>query len=257
MKAIILAAGEGKRLKAHGAHRPKCLVELGGKSLLAYQVAALHAAGIGQITLVTGYQSSQIEQLGFPTIPNPRYAQTNMVASLMCAQELLDGREDLLIAYGDILYEPQVVQALCACTAPLSTTIDTRWKRLWEIRMDNPLSDAETLKLDSAGNIRELGNVPASYEEIQGQYMGLIKVRADTAPRLVAHFRGLNPARPYRGRLPLQMDMTSFLQSWIEQGGTLQAVPVTGGWLEVDTDRDLELYRRLFQEGRLNEYCQL
>lgn len=257
MKAIILAAGKGTRLKTSGEDRPKCLIELGGKTLLACQVEALRAAGLREITLVTGYQGSHLEGLGFRTIPNPRYAETNMVASLLCAEPLLNGRHDLLIAYADILYEPRVVEALLACTAPLATTIDTCWRRLWEVRMENPLSDAETLKLDASGNIRELGRSPASYEEIEGQYMGLIKVCADTAPRLVAHFRALDPKRRYGGRPPTQMDMTSFLQSWIDGGGTLRAVPVAGGWLEVDTEKDLEVYRRLLREGRLSEYCRI
>lgn len=257
MKAVLLAAGEGKRLKSCGTNRPKCLIELGGKPLLTYQVEVLRAAGIGDLTLVTGYQRSYLEGLGFRTIPNPRYAETNMVASLLCAEPLLDGREDVVIAYADILYEPRVIEALCQCAAPLAITVNTDWRRLWKVRMENPLSDVETLKLDASGNIRELGRTPASYEEIEGQYMGLIKVRADTASRFVAHFRGLDPNRRYGGRPPIQMDMTSFLQSWIDAGNPLRAVPVAGGWLEVDTDSDLELYRRLFQEGRLHEYCQL
>lgn len=247
MKVVILAAGEGKRLKASGANRPKCLVELGGKPLLTYQVEALRAAGMGDLTLVTGYQRSSFEGLGFRTIPNPRYAETNMVASLLCAESLLDGSADLVIAYADILYEPRVIESLGRSDAPLAVAVNTDWRRLWNVRMEDPLSDAETLKLDPSGDIRELGRKPASYEEIEGQYMGLIKVRADTAPRLVAHARTLETRR---------MDMTTLLQSWIDGGNRLRAVPVAGGWLEIDTEKDLQLYRRLLEQDRLREYWQ-
>jgi L-glutamine-phosphate cytidylyltransferase len=247
MKGIILAAGEGKRLKALSGNRPKCLLELGGRSLLSYQVEALAAAGVQDLTLVTGYQRTCLEALGFRTIPNPYYAQTNMVASLLCAENLLDGHDDLLIAYADILYEPRVVEALCASGAPLATTIDTAWRRLWEIRMEDPLSDAETLKLDPSGAIRELGRSPTLYEQIEGQYMGLIKVRSDTAAPLAEHFRRLDP----------KQDMTGALQSWIDAGGSLQSVPVSGGWLEVDTERDIHLYRRLLREGALDPYYRM
>ena len=61
MKAIILAAGEGIRLRPYTLDRPKCLVELVGKSLLEHQLAALRAAGITDITMVTGYRANQIE----------------------------------------------------------------------------------------------------------------------------------------------------------------------------------------------------
>ena len=62
MRAIILAAGEGTRLRPHTLDRPKCLVELAGKSLLEHQVSSLRANGIDSITVVTGYRASMIEQ---------------------------------------------------------------------------------------------------------------------------------------------------------------------------------------------------
>ena len=101
MKAIILAAGEGTRLRPHTLDRPKCLVELSGKPLLLHQVDALHATGVDDIVVVTGYRADQIESLGFSTINNPAYDRTNMVKSLMCASSLLDGSDDILICYAD------------------------------------------------------------------------------------------------------------------------------------------------------------
>ena len=246
MRAVVLAAGEGRRLSPYTADRPKCLVELGGRTLLSFQVETLRSAGIRDLTLVTGYLGDRIRGQGFATVHNPRWAETNMVASLMCAKALLDGGEDVVVAYADILYEPRVLRALCECPAPVSTTVDTSWRHLWELRMENPLSDAETLRLDAAGNIRELGRRPESYDEVEAQYMGLIKIRADTASRFAEHFRG-----------PDRMEMTGFLQSWVDSGQSLRAVPVSGGWLEVDTAGDLERYRRLLGQGRLDEYFRI
>ena len=61
MRAIILAAGEGTRLRPYTLDRPKCLVELGGKPLLVRQVDILRTVGIGNITVLTGYRADQIE----------------------------------------------------------------------------------------------------------------------------------------------------------------------------------------------------
>jgi choline kinase len=135
--------------------------------------------------------------------------------------------------------------------------VDRSWLRLWSIRTATPLADAETLKLDARGNIIELGRKPASYEEIEAQYMGLIRVRADVAPHWPAIYQALDPAGPYDGKSRDNMYMTSFLQHLIDQGQPVRAVPVDGGWLEVDSAGDLELYERLQTEGRLREYCRL
>lgn len=257
MRAIILAAGEGTRLRPHTLDCPKCLVELAGRPLLAYQFEALEPAGVRDVTVVTGYRAEQIAAYGRPTRHNPDYARTNMVASLMCAADLLDGGDDVLIAYSDIVYEPRVIVALRACPEPLCTTVDTCWLRLWRLRRADPLADAETLKLDEEGDILELGRRPASYDDIQGQYMGLTKVRADCAAGLVAAYERLDPKRLLEGRGRDNIYMTSFLQYLIDGGQPVRAVLVAGGWLEVDSSQDLELYNRLHRQGGLDEYCRL
>ena len=256
MRAVILAAGEGTRLRPHTLERPKCLVPLAGRPLLEWQLAALAAAGIDDVTVVTGYRAEMIEALGCETRHNERYDRTNMVASLMCAADRLDGGDDVLIGYGDLVYEPGVVQRLAEHPGPMAITVDHGWRRLWELRMDDPLGDAETLLLDD-GLVTELGRTPESYDQIQGQYMGLIGVRAAFAPELVATYEGLDPAGPYEGRDRDNMYMTSFIQHLIDTGTPVAAVVVDGGWLEVDTTDDLALYDALHAEGRLGEYCTL
>ena len=290
MRAIILAAGKGERLKPYTSDRPKCLVELAGRTLLDYQVEALAAAGIHDICIVTGYQADQLRRLGYPTRHNARYETTNMVASLMCAADLLDGRDDVLIAYADIVYELRIVKALCACDAPICTAVDRAWRQLWQVRMDDPLADAETLKLSEAGEIIELGRKPESYADIEGQYMGLTRGRADAATKFVEAYRRLGPD-PAAGNLddparlgdsseprasaraafpdggccriphghpdPAQMYMTDFLQCLIDHGQPVRAVLVDGGWWEIASRADLEWLNHMHEHGRLDAYCRL
>lgn len=254
MRAIILAAGEGTRLQPYTVDRPKCLVELAGKPLLAHQIASLESAGVTDITIVTGYRAAQIADWGYRTRHNPDYASSNMVASLMCAADVLEGSDDVLIAYADIVYETRILEALCACPAAIATTVDLAWLPLWKLRSEDPLSDAETLKLDAVGNILELGQKTDSYDDIEGQYMGLIKVRADKAQELVATYQQLDPHRLYDGKDRLNLYMTSFLQYLIDHGQSICAVLVNGGWLEVDSASDLELFNRMYDDGSLDEY---
>ncbi len=256
-RAIILAAGEGTRLRPHTLDRPKCLVPLAGRPLLEWQLAALRAAGIDDITVVTGYRADQIEAMGLPTAHNERFADTNMVASLMCARDRLDGGDDVVVCYGDLAYEPRLVTALTGAGAPLAITVDRSWQRLWELRMEDPLADAETLRIGPDGNVVELGRKPTSLDQIEGQYMGLIGVKAATAPRLVEVYDQLDPAGPYEGRDRDHMFMTSFLQHLIDHVLPVAAVLVDGGWLEVDTVEDLAVFDDLHARGLLDRYCAL
>lgn len=256
MKALILAAGQGTRLRPLTDSKPKCLVELGGKSLLQHQVDVMRRVGLPEPTVIAGYRADQIEALGLPTLINSKYETTNMVSTLMCAASLLDGSDDVLVAYGDIVYEPRVLEAIMTCPDSLSTTVDRLWLRLWQLRAEDPLEDAETMKIDSDGHITELGKKPRSLDDIQGQYMGLIKVRADLAPRLVAIHRALDSGATYDGKDLPNMFMTSFLQHLIDHGCPLRAVFVDGGWLEVDTTTDLARFNAMRAEGTLGEYYQ-
>lgn len=255
MIAIILAAGEGRRLRPHTLDKPKCLVPLGGKSLLEWQMEALRRAGIDRITVVTGYRAEAIDALGFRTLYNPSFASSNMVSSLMCAASLLDGSEDVLVAYADLVYESRIPRALATCTASVATTVDLSWLRLWEQRFEDVLGNAETLELGSRGEIRRLGSRPHSLQEVQGQYMGLIRVSAEYAPRLVRFYEDLRASSG--GASVANMYMTDLLQHLIEAGWTIQSVPVEGGWLELDTARDLETYTRLRAQGHLDPLCRL
>jgi choline kinase len=257
MRAVILAAGEGTRLRPHTADRPKCLVPLAGRPLLSWQLDALHAAGIDDVTVVTGYRGDMVEATGVRTVVNPDYDHTNMVASLMCARACLDGDDDVLVAYGDIVYESRLVTAMCRPSDPMEIAVDTEWRRLWEVRMDDPLTDAETLRLDPAGRVVELGRVPSSYADIQGQYLGLIAVRADFAPQLVERHDALDPAGPYEGRDRDGMYMTALLQHLVDTGVPVGAVQIAGGWLEVDTIEDLAAYEAMRAAGSLGTLVEL
>ena len=257
MRAIILAAGQGTRLAPLTNDRPKCLVEIGGTSLLDYQVATLESQGIHDLTILTGHHSELIAAKGYPTVFNPDYSSSNMVYTLFCASEEMTSDSDLIIAYGDIVYEPRVLRSLIECHAPVCVAVDVEWKRFWDIRMDDPLDDAETLKLDQRGLILELGKKPSDYDEIQGQYLGLIKVRADHVPRLVEVYQAMDTEGLYDGKTRRQMYMTSFIQHLIDIGWPVQSVPIENGWLEVDTYEELQTYNRMLEEGTLAAFCNL
>lgn len=253
MRAILLAAGQGQRLRPHTKDRPKCLVELCGRPLLAHQCTALHAAGVTELAIVTGYQAERLSFLppAVRRFHNPEHAVTNMVRSLMCARAWLDGGAEVLVAYTDIVFESQLVRAVAASTAPVAVVVDQAWRRLWEARMPDPLVDAETLRLGAGSAITSIGEPPRGYHDIDAQFVGLVKVSAEEAPRLLARLDALGPDFALRGRSAATLDMTTLLALLIAQGVAVTGVPVEGGWLEVDSVRDLRVYEGLAATGSL------
>ncbi len=245
MKAIILAAGQGQRLRPLTNDRPKCLVELFNKPLLNYQIEALQACGIHDIVAVTGYCADALKPYHLRKYHNANYSTTNMVYSLFCAQAEFD--DDILIAYSDIIYEPRIIQTLIDAPNDFSVIIDYGWKKLWTYRMENPLEDAESLKLDAQGHIIEIGKSTASYQDIQGQYTGLLKIKKEIWPQIQAIYNQLDPTDTFDGKNLPNMYMTSFIHLVATKHMPVKATPIHHGWLEVDTLEDLERYKSLPQ----------
>ncbi len=241
MRAIILAAGQGTRLRPLTLDKPKCLVPYAGRPIIDHVVATMRECGIEDINLVTGYRADRLDYLGLPTFHNERFASTNMVHSLFCAERLLDN--DVVISYADIVYGPRVLESLLASTANLSVVVDRDWLELWKLRMSDPLADAETMKIDGEGHITELGRKPTSYEDIQGQYIGLIKLSAAAAPAIREHYAAMDRSADRDGKDFDNMYMTSFIQHVIDELMPAAAVFVSGGWIEIDSVEDLTSYR--------------
>lgn len=239
LKAILLVAGEGTRLRPHTLDRPKCLVEVDGVSLLDRQLAVLRGdPRIGRLVMIGGYKAEMLARPGIGLKLNPRYLETNMVWTLFAAEEELAG--DILICYGDIVYSAAVLGALLNCDADIAITVDKDWESYWRARNEDPLADAETLKLHPDGRVYELGRKPRSLAEIEGQYMGLIKLSGAGVSILKDVFHQARAAGVLGGKPVEKAYMTDLLQAVIDAGHPLQSVPIHGGWVEVDTTTDLE-----------------
>jgi choline kinase len=235
MRAIILAAGRGSRLGAHTETQPKCLVELAGKPLLHWQHDALRAAGVAQIAIVRGYRAESLPTYFDAVFDNPQWSRTNMVATLRCAAAWL-AAEPCLVAYSDIVYRPAIVRALIRAEGPLAITYDRCWQALWGARFADPLSDAENFRLTPTGELGEIGGRATSLDAVEGQYMGLLKFTPEGWHATEAWLAQRSAAEQER------MDMTSLLGGLLKAGTRIAAVPVSGGWCEVDSAEDLSLY---------------
>ena len=131
--------------------------------------------------------------------------------------------------------------------------VDLNWRKLWSIRFSNPLDDAETMKIDAGLNIKELGKKTEDYNEVQGQFTGLLKFRKDSLPKIKKYYENLKSNfKDYKN-----LYMTDFIQLLIDSGFEVKAVPVLGGWLEIDTENDIKCYEKLIDSKKLNEYYRI
>lgn len=251
-KALILAAGQGSRLRPFTQFAPKAMVPFADVPLLDYQLAVLRHCGIEQIAVVTGYCAEALAAYPLPQFYNPEHLRTNMVYSLFCAEDFMAGTDDLLICYSDILYQPQLIEQLLATEADAAVVADLDWFKLWSCRMDDPLSDAESFKV-TEGYLQELGKKASSLDEICAQYTGLIKISAKRIADFIQYYRSLPEGGLYDGKTKPQMFMTSLLQLMIELGWRIKPAYCKGGWLEIDTVSDLNHYQQMEAEGRLQK----
>lgn len=240
MKAIILAAGRGSRLGSITAEQPKPLTVLAGKPLLQWQIAALQSAGVEAVHLVSGYCSQALEPYGDSRLFNPHWATSNMVRSLLRADELLSV-EPMLVCYGDIVYRPDIIQSLMSCPAPLAITYDRDWWSLWSARFEDPLSDAESFR-QADGQLLSIGEKVSDLQQIEGQYMGLLKFTPQGWQQVRSLMATLSPEQIDR------LDMTSLLRRLLDQGTAIATVAISGGWVEVDNPSDIALYERRVAE---------
>jgi L-glutamine-phosphate cytidylyltransferase len=175
LKAIILSAGQGKRLLPLTAERPKCLLSIAGRSLLEWQIRALADGGLSEAVVVTGFASSAVEDaaaslssaaFSVRTVFNPFFKVADNIGSCFVARHEMDS--DFVLLNGDTLIEPAIVaQVLADSVAPVSVTIDrkTRYddddmkvtldgRRLTAIGKSLPL---DTVDAESIGLLRFRG----------------------------------------------------------------------------------------------------
>lgn len=132
--AVILSAGKGSRLYPHTEDKPKCLLQLSGRTLLEWQLDALHASGVEAMTIVTGFHHALVEQVvarrgdgrgKVRTLFNPFYQVADNTGSVWLAREYFAG--DALLLNGDTLVSPALLETVQnGGTAPITITVDRK-----------------------------------------------------------------------------------------------------------------------------------
>ena len=261
MKAIILAAGSGTRLKRYTKNLPKGMLEFNGKSLIEHQIDTYKAQGIHDIVVVTGFAHEQINIDGVKIYHNAEYDSTNMVESLMKAKQEFD--EDIIVSYSDIIFSEDLLSTLIQEEDAVSVSVDIAWEKYWQARYGTQNFDTESLKLSKEQKILSLGVEDVPPEEIDARFVGIMKFSRSTLTDMVKIYenarlnQGPEEGWKHSGKPVKKSYMTDLLQAFIDEGYEVHASLVKNGWLEFDTNEDYELARQWLQDKTIQRFINL
>ena len=233
MRGIVLAAGRGSRLNGTAGERPKCLVEVGGLTLIERQVHALETAGIDDIAVVVGCQAERVRRVcgnSVTYVTNPQFAQTNSLYSLWMARALLF--EGFVVLNCDVLFPPVLLEELLASRHDAALLVDYRQPS------QAPYGDEEMKVRIRAGRVLEMSKtLPPDHAHAEN--LGVVKFGPESAPRLVEILDAIVEAGGRRDWAP-----KAFSAFAAER--PLWAIGTRGyPWIEIDFPED---YRRAVRD---------
>ena len=246
-RAIIVAAGMGRRLAPYTDDRPKCLVEVNGRSILERQIAAYRKAGVDEICVIRGYRSADIALPGIRYFENPDYRTNNILASLFFAEEAMPG--GFYFSYSDIVFRPEVVKTLVASPADYGLIVDRKWADTYEGRDQHPISEAELAHVVD-GTVRALGKRVVPTDRAHGEFIGLAKFSPKAVEVMRREYHSLakqlGNQNPFGTAPRFEVAyLTDLLNHLIALGEVMHPVDIQGGWREIDTTQDLERAKQI------------
>jgi L-glutamine-phosphate cytidylyltransferase len=245
VKAIIIGAGRGSRLRHLTDDIPKTLVPILGRPMLDSILEALARGGFrrADVVFICGYRADVI-RARYPDltyVENPEWEHNNILASLLYARAHLEG--GFVSTYADIVYRPEIVADLVDSPHAITLACDTAWRRRYIGRSQHPESDAEKLRAEG-DRVVELSRRISS-ERASGEFIGVMKATAAGAARIVAAYdeaRARYAGKEFReGRAFEKAYLIDLLAAMLERGEPMHRVNTDGGYMEIDTLEDAAL----------------
>ena len=239
MKIILLCAGKSSRT---GLGYPKCLYKFkDSETLIEKNLKILGEFGFSnkEIYFATGFKSKLIKNKTFNKykyIFNKKYKTTNMIYSLNQVLKKIKP-DEVIVIYSDILFERKCLSKIIKSKYPISTIIDTDWKRKWK-KKSNFMNDLEELKIKNS-RIYSLGKKTFDLEKIDGRFLGITKfskkMTSNLKRHLISKILGKNK----------NIDFTNFLMELIKSNFQVNAISGKFSWHEFDNPRDFKVFKKI------------
>ncbi|TLY33879.1 MAG: phosphoenolpyruvate mutase [Nitrospirae bacterium] len=249
--AIIPAAGFEKQLLPLIQDKPKCLLDIKGKTILERQIAALNEVNIKDIAVVRGYQK---EKIAFPNLryyDNDRYEDTGELTSIFCAEQELEGR--CLLLYSDIIFETGILLKLLKSPADFTIVVDLAWadqRKLPRphfkpdlVLLDNPPATGyRFVPPDRPNRLVKIGQ-HLDAERAHGEFIGLAMLSERGTEQFQSAYKSVakNSEAPFHEAPSLaKASLTDMLQELVDRGHDVSCLTIYKGWMEVDTFEDYQ-----------------
>ncbi len=249
MRAIILAAGCGLRLNQHTKDVPKALLDLNGKSILERQISLLREYGVNEIFVVTGYKREKYVLKDIEYIFNPRYSETEQLASMMVARTKIF--DDVLVIFGDLIFDSQILQQILASNDDIAMAIDLNWEKSYNEGLCNshPLDEPVLINQKKVLRISYKQTDTMIENQTVGEFLGVIKLSANGSRTIIKKYEELEKSHVGRFHDANSLEkakLADILQELIDSKIEISFIPVNGKWCEIDTPKDLERARKNF-----------
>jgi len=261
----MIAAGLGSRMGNITEDMPKCLLDIGGRTLLDWALDGLREAGCDDILIVTGHAGEKLETRGLPFRRNEDYRNNNILHSVMTARDWIEG--PIVASYSDIYVEPWIYRELADAPGDIVMAVDDNWRGYYEGRSNHPIGEAENAMVGSENRITAIGkhlDGTSQDDEWCGEFLGLWKMTEagwrlfrevfDDVNAKLAETDPFQRAKEWR-----KSYITDLAQEIVDRGHTVNAAVISKGWVELDTQQDYERLptllssqelRRLEEEGQ-------
>jgi choline kinase len=259
-RAILIAAGRGKRLGPHTEEVPKCMVQVGDRPILGWVWKALSSVGVEELVVIRGYRGDTLESFVRSLVPkaifvdNPEWQTNNVLLSMMHARAYFD--QPTYVTYSDIIYTPAVARAAAESTAEIGLVIDRGFRSIYEGRTEHPLEEGEVSDLAPDGRVARVGKKALPPADAIGEYIGLCRLGERGVATVASTFDRLARERAGREHEPFQRAatfrnayQTDLWQTLIDEGTRIDPILIDGQWREIDTSQDLARARELVQSA--------
>jgi len=235
--AVILAASQGAALGDLTREKPKCMVDIAGKPLLAHIIDTYRSAGIKDITAVRGYEKETVNLTGVKYVDNDDYADTQEVYSLIQAREQF--QNGCIISYGDVLFKKCILSQLLDAEDDFVVMADVNWEESRNReRVADFISCSEPNSKRSFHRRVTLKELISDFDndQIDAEWMGFLKVSKKGAEILG---RKLDELCKTDVESAKTMKMPDLMRDLIQSGQDIRVIYTTGHWLDIDSVDDV------------------
>jgi choline kinase len=245
MKAIIIAAGSGKRMGKSYEAIPKSLTVVNGRTILERQVEILRQNGILNVLVITGANSEKFTNQDLKYIPDEFYEDHDILGSLMAAREYIRG--DVIILYSDIIFEDAICKSVIVSDYDIGVAVDLDWRKSYDGRTMHPVTEAENVLLDG-NHILEIRKGIESSNTV-GEFLGIVRLSPKGALQWVQKYDELEKnhlGRFHQAPSIKKAYLTDMIQELIDSKIRVDPIFVSGKWCEIDTLQDLNRAETMF-----------